>query len=83
MDVSGRPLEGVLWARTSMFRPDGTTVLASERVPYPIVGGAVSADLAPGPAVLTVDCGPNAYPIHVDIPAAGPVTLADLIGDSS
>lgn len=81
-DTSGEPLDGVLWARTSRFRPDGSTVLAPESVPYPIEGGEVSAELAPGPARLAIQVsGPPTY-FPVIIPESGPVTLASLIGDS-
>lgn len=80
-DTAGKPINGVLLARTTIFRPDGVAVLAPETVPYPITAGHVAADLAPGPARLGVQAdGPPNY-FNVTIPETGPVTLASLIGD--
>ncbi len=81
VDVSGAPLDGVLWARTG-WRTDTGVVFAPQAVPWPITGGQVAADLAPGPARLTVDCGPYRRTFDVTIPDA-PVSLADLIGVAS
>ena len=81
VDVSGGPLGGVLWARTGWRGATGV-VYAPQAVPWPITAGQVSADLAPGPARLTIDCGPSRRSFDVTIPDEGPVTLASLIGDS-
>lgn len=77
-DTSGGPLGGVLWARTGWRGATGV-VYAPQAVPWPITAGQVSADLAPGPAQLTVDCGPYRRSFDVTIPDT-PVSLADLIG---
>lgn len=80
VDVSGEPLDGVLWARTSVFRTDGTQVLAPQRVPYPIANGDVTADLAPGPAILSLQFdGRPPHRATVTIPDHD-TTLADLLG---
>lgn len=82
VDVSGEPLDGVLWAQTSVFRTDGTQVLAPQRTPWPIEAGQVSADLAPGPAVLALQFdGRPPHRVVVTIPDHD-ISLADLIGVS-
>lgn len=81
-DTAGAPLDGVLSARVSMFRPDGSMVLAPESVPYSIVDGLVTADLAPGPARLSIRTSGPARHFTVTVPDEGPVTLASLIGDT-
>lgn len=81
VDVSGQPLDGVLWAQVTEFRSDGTNILAPRRIPIPITNGEVSADLAPGPARLTIDAGSGRQTFTVTIPDTGPVTLAALIGE--
>ena len=81
-DTSGRPVDGVLWARTGWFRTDGSIVLAPQAVPYPVEGGQVSADLSPGPAQLAIQTSGPPHTFHVTIPDEGPVTLASLIGVS-
>ena len=79
-DTSGEGINGVLWARTG-WRADTGVVFAPQAVPWPITAGQVSADLAPGPARLTIDCGPSRRSFDVTIPDEGPVMLASLIGD--
>ena len=81
-DTAGMPLDGVLSARVSMFRPDGSTILSPESVPYPIEDGQVTADLAPGPARLSIQISGPARHFTVTVPDEGPVTLASLIGVS-
>lgn len=81
-DTSGRPLDGVLNASTGRFRADGIIVFAPESVPYKIEDGQVTADLAPGPARLSIQTSGPARHFTVTIPDEGPVTLASLIGDS-
>lgn len=82
VDVSGEPLDGVLWAQTSVFRTDGTQVLAPQRTPWLIEAGQVSADLAPGPAVLALQFdGRPPHRVVVTIPDHD-ISLADLIGVS-
>ena len=81
-DTAGTPMDGVLSARVSMFRPDGSMMLAPESVPYPIEDGHVTADLTPGPARLSIQTSGPARHFTVTIPDEGPVTLASLIGDS-
>ena len=81
-DTAGISLDGVLYARVSMFRPDGSTMLAPESEPYPIEDGHVTADLTPGPARLSIQTSGSARHFTVTIPDEGPVTLASLIGDS-
>lgn len=81
VDVSGEPLDGVLWAQTSVFRPDGSTVIGPQRVPWPIENGDVEADLAPGPAILSLQF--HGHPPHratVTIPDHD-TTLAELLGN--
>ena len=80
-DTSGRPLDGVLWVTPGEFRTGGEVVYAPQRTPYPIEQGEVSADLVPGPALMSVQCGGPTHPFNVTIPEVGPVTLASLIGD--
>lgn len=81
VDVSGARLDGVLWAQTSMFRPDGTKVIAPQRVPWPIDNGDVEADLAPGPAILSLQFdGRPPHRATVTIPDHD-TTLAELIGE--
>lgn len=80
VDVSGERLDGVLWAQTSVFRTDGTKVIAPQRVPYPIDNGDVQADLAPGPAILSLQFdGRPPHRATVTIPDHD-TTLADLLG---
>ena len=79
-DTSGEGINGVLWARTAMFRADGSVVLAPQSVPYVIEAGQVSADLAPGPARLAIQTDGPPHTFHVTIPDTGPVALASLIG---
>ena len=80
VDVSGEPLDGVLWAQTSVFRTDGTKVIAPQRVPYPIDNGDVEADLAPGPAIIALQFdGRPPHRATVTIPDHD-TTLADLLG---
>lgn len=81
-DTAGVPLDGVMYARVSMFRPDGSMMLAPESVPYPIEDGHVTADLAPGPARLSIQISGPARHFTVTVPDTGPVTLASLIGDT-
>ena len=81
-DTSGRLLKGVLTASSGVFRADGSVVYAPEQVPYRIEQGQVSADLAPGPARLTIQTSGPPHRFTVTIPEQGPVTLASLIGDS-
>ena len=77
------PLSGLLTARVARFRPSGGVLLAPESVPYPIVAGQVSADLAPGPAQLTVQVGSHARErFDVVIPDEGPVSLALLVEEA-
>lgn len=78
-DLGYDGMEGTLWARPARFRSDGQVVLAPERKPYKITGGVVSADLAPGPAVLELQVGSHARgTFEVVIPAAA-ISLADLL----
>lgn len=82
-DASGRLLDGVLWVQVPVFRTGGAVMFAPERTPYLIEAGHVSANLAPGPARLTIDVGAESRTPHtVTIPDEGPVTLASLIGAS-
>ena len=77
------PLSGLLTARVARFRPSGGVLFAPESVPYPIVAGQVSADLAPGPAQLTVQVGSHARErFDVVIPDEGPVSLAALVEEA-
>ena len=77
------PLSGLLTARVARFRPSGGVLFAPESVPYPIVAGQVSADLAPGPAQLTVQVGSHARErFDVVIPDEGPVSLASLVEEA-
>ena len=66
-------------AAVRAVRTSSGVVVAPQAVPWPITGGQVAADLAPGPARLTVDCGPYRRTFDVTIPDT-PVSLADLIG---
>lgn len=78
-DLGYDGMEGTLWARPARFRSDGQVVLAPERKPYKITGGVVSADLAPGPAVLELQVGSHARDtFEVVIPEAA-ISLADLL----
>ena len=78
-DLGYDGMEGTLWARPAWFRSDGQVVYAPERKPYTITGGVVSADLAPGPAVLELQVGSHARgTFEVVIPEAD-TTLADLL----
>lgn len=78
-DLGHDGMEGTLWARPARFRSDGQVVLAPERKPFKITGGVVSAELAPGPAVLELQVGSHARgTFEVVIPEAD-ITLADLL----
>ena len=78
-DLGYDGVEGTLWARPARFRSDGQVVYAPERKPYKVVDGVVSADLAPGPAVLELQVGSHARgTFEVVIPEAD-TTLADLL----
>ena len=78
-DLGYDGMEGTLWARPARFRSDGQVVLAPERKPYKITGGVVSAELAPGPAVLELQVGSHARgTFEVVIPEAA-ISLADLL----
>lgn len=79
-DVGMTPMTGVLTVRTARFRPSGEVLYAPEAIPFPIVNGQVTAELAPGPAVLTVKVGSHAQDrFEVVIPDQVSITLADLI----
>lgn len=79
-DVGMTPMSGVLTVRTARFRPSGEVLYAPEAIPFPIVNGQVAAELAPGPAVLTVKVGSHAQDrFEVVIPDQVSITLADLI----
>lgn len=81
VDTSGRPIVGTLWAKVCRFLPDGTILYAPQAVPYQIVAGQVTADLAPGPARLAVQVdGRPPHRVEVVIPDSGSVSLASLIG---
>ncbi|WP_010540368.1 hypothetical protein [Dietzia alimentaria] len=76
------PLSGLLTARPVVFRPSGGVLYAPEAVPFPIVAGVVSADVAPGPVRLTVQVGSHARDsFDVVVPDVGPVTLASLVNE--
>ena len=80
VDTSGEGNNGVLWARTGTWRSDGSILYAPQAKPYPIEAGQVSADLAPGPARLSIQTDGPPHTFHVTIPEQGPVALASLIG---
>ena len=78
-DLGYDGMEGTLWARPARFRSDGSVVYAPERKPFTITGGVVSAELAPGPAVLELQVGSHARgTFEVVIPDTD-ITLADLL----
>lgn len=81
-DTAGQPITGTMWVKTTQFRTDGTTMLAPQDTPHPIVDGQIAADLAPGAARIGIQSGrkPPHY-VHVTVPEHGSVTLASLIGD--
>lgn len=79
-DLGYDAMTGTLWARPARFRSDGGVVLAPERKPFPIEGGVVSAELAPGPAVLEIRVGTHARgTFEVVIPDQASISLADLL----
>lgn len=80
-DTSGKPLNGVLTATGLEWTTQGDTIIAPEADHTPITNGTVNANLAPGPARLTISVGSHARgTFTVTIPDTGPVTLASLIG---
>ena len=78
-DLGYDGMEGTLWARPARFRSDGQVVYAPERKPYTITGGVVSAELAPGPAVLEVQVGSHARGTFEVVIPEEDTTLADLL----
>ena len=80
-DTSGKPLNGTLTATGLEWTTHGDTTIAPEADHTPIHNGIINADLAPGPARLTISVGSHARgTFTVTIPDTGPVTLASLIG---
>lgn len=79
-DLGNTAMSGTLWARPSRFRSGGSVLLAPERRPFPVVNGAISAELAPGPATLELEVGSHSRGIfEVNIPDQETVTLNELL----
>ena len=78
-DLGYDGMEGTLWARPARFRSDGQVVLAPERKPFKITGGVVSAELAPGPAVLELQVGSHARGTFEVVIPEEDTTLAALL----
>ena len=80
VDVGLRGLDGALrvWA---WFRPEEVGLIAPYRREWEIRQGEIESgvDVVPGPAVVEVDCGPDAYTsVEVTVPDAESVSLKDL-----
>ena len=80
VDVGLRGLDGALrvWA---WFRPEEVGLIAPYRREWEIRQGEIEpgVDVVPGPAVVEVDCGPDAYTsVEVTVPDAESVSLKDL-----
>lgn len=78
--IGPAPLDGTLTARVARYRSGDGTLLVPRVDSFPITKGAVEADLAPGPAVLTIEAGDGTKrSFDVVIPEDGPVSVADLV----
>ena len=77
-DVGMNNASGVFYARAAEFRGDGTTVVAPSPATFTITDGVVSAEVAPGPTIITLHVGPIRKDWFVNVPEAD-VGLGDLI----
>lgn len=80
VDVGLGGLDGALrvWA---WFRPEDVGLVAPYRREWPIVEGQIAegVDVMPGPTVIEVDCGMNAFTtFEVIVPDQAQVTIQDL-----
>lgn len=77
-DVGMNNASGVFYARAAEFRGDGTTVVSPSPATFTITGGVVSAEVAPGPTIITLHVGPIRKDWFVNVPETD-VGLGDLI----
>lgn len=80
-DVSGTPVDGVLFARAVDYRANGSRTVSTDGVEFAITGGVLSAPVAPGLVQLTLIIGPVQQTWLCDIPDAPSVGIGDLLGD--
>lgn len=79
-DVGMNDASGVFYARAAEFRGDGAVVVTPAPATFTITGGALSADIAPGPTVITLHVGPVRKDWFVNIPETD-IGLGDLIAE--
>ena len=77
-DVGMNNASGVFYARATEFRGDGTTVVSPSPATFTITGGVVSAEVEPGPTIITLHVGPVRKDWFVNVPESD-VGLGDLI----
>ena len=77
-DVGMNNASGVFYARATEFRGDGTTVVSPSPATFTITGGVVSAEVEPGPTIITLHVGPVRKDWFVNVPETD-VGLGDLI----
>ena len=77
-DVGMNNASGVFYARAAEFRGDGTTVVSPSPATFTISDGAVSAEVEPGPTIITLHVGPIRKDWFVNVPETD-VGLGDLI----
>ena len=77
-DVGMNNASGVFYARAAEFRGDGTTVVSPSPATFTITGGVVSAEVEPGPTIITLHVGPVRKDWFVNVPETD-VGLGDLI----
>lgn len=78
-DISGNPVEGTLSVRPVVHIGDGTQVVSTDSSEFPIVDGAISANVAPGLAQFTLSCGPSLRVWISNIPDSETVGLGTLL----
>lgn len=77
-DVGMNDASGLFYARAAEFRGDGAVVVTPAPATFTVKDGAVSANIAPGPTVITLHVGPVRKDWFVNVPEAD-IGLGDLI----
>ena len=77
-DVGMNDASGVLYARAAEFRGDGQVVVTTAPATFAVTDGEVSAEVAPGPTIITLNVGPTRKDWFVNVPESN-VGLGDLI----
>lgn len=78
-DISGNPVEGTLSVRPVVHSGDGAQVVSTDSSEFPIVGGTISANVAPGLAQFILSCGPSQRVWISNIPNSETVGLGTLL----